>query len=91
MKTKYNEMTLTLSSLGPGHLQVNSESLKSQGLSQISKRPGPGACSYNCNVTQGPMVQGSKEPGYLKVIFKYELDSKECPSCYLLVLIVGVF
>ena len=21
-----------------------------QGLSQISKRPGPGACSYNCNV-----------------------------------------
>ena len=22
-----------------------------QGLSQISKRPGPGACSYNCNVS----------------------------------------
>ena len=26
-----------------------------QGLSQISnKRPGPGACSYNCNVTHPP-------------------------------------
>ena len=29
------------SSVGPGNLQLNSKSLKSQGLSQISKRPGP--------------------------------------------------
>ena len=28
------------------------------------------------------MVPGSKGPRYLKVIFKYELDSKEGPSCY---------
>ena len=27
------------------------------------------------------MVPGSKGPRYLKVIFKYELDSKEGPSC----------
>ena len=40
-----------LSSSGPGHLQVSSKTLKSQGLSQISERPGPGACSYNCNVS----------------------------------------
>ena len=40
-----------LSMLGPGFLQVNSKSLQSQGLFQISKRPGPGAYSYNCNGT----------------------------------------
>ena len=33
---------LILSSSGPGNLLVNFKSLKSQGLFQISKRPGPG-------------------------------------------------
>ena len=33
--------------------------------------------------SQGSMVPGSKGPRYLKVIFKYELDSKEGPSCIL--------
>ena len=45
------ESMFLLSSSGPGHPQVNSESLKSQGLFKISKRPGPWACSYNSNVT----------------------------------------
>ena len=31
--------------------------------------------------SQGPKVQGSHGPSYLKVTFKYELDSKEGPSC----------
>ena len=31
--------------------------------------------------SKGPRVPGSKGPRYLKVIFKYELDSKEGPSC----------
>ena len=31
----------------------------------------------------GPNVQGSYGPSYLKVTFKYELDSKEGPSCCL--------
>ena len=30
---------------------------------------------------QGPGVPGSQGPGYLKLTFKYELDSKEGPSC----------
>ena len=30
---------------------------------------------------QTPKVQGSQGPRYLKVTFKYELDSKEGPSC----------
>ena len=34
--------------------------------------------------SQGSMVQGSKVARYLKVIFKYELDSKEGPSCIIL-------
>ena len=34
------------------------------------------------NESQGPRVPGSKEPRYLKVTFKYELDSKEGPSSY---------
>ena len=29
----------------------------------------------------GPGVQGSQGPRYLKLTFKYELDSKEGPSC----------
>ena len=33
--------------------------------------------------SQGPGVPRSKGPRYLKVTFKYELDSKEGPSCYL--------
>ena len=33
--------------------------------------------------SQGPKVQGSHGPSCLKVTFKYELDSKEGPSCYL--------
>ena len=32
--------------------------------------------------SQGPKVQGSHGPSYLKVTFKYELDSKEGPSCF---------
>ena len=31
--------------------------------------------------SEGPRVPESKGPRYLKVIFKYELDSKEGPSC----------
>ena len=31
--------------------------------------------------SKGSKVQGSQGPGYLKLIFKYELDSKEGPSC----------
>ena len=46
----------------------------------------------NVQESKGPRVQrsrGSKVPGsqgqrYLKGLFKYELDSKEGPSCYLL-------
>ena len=30
---------------------------------------------------RGPMVPGSQGPRYLKLTFKYELDSKEGPSC----------
>ena len=30
---------------------------------------------------QGPKVSGSQRPRYLKVAFKYEIDSKEGPSC----------
>ena len=33
--------------------------------------------------TKGPNVQGSHGPSYLKVTFKYELDSKEGLSCFL--------
>ena len=32
---------------------------------------------------QTPKVQGSQGPRYLKLTFKYELDSKEGPSCSL--------
>ena len=32
--------------------------------------------------SKGSKVQGSKGPRYLKLSFKYELDSKEGPSCY---------
>ena len=32
--------------------------------------------------SRGPKVQGSKGPRYLKLTFKYELDSKEGPSCF---------
>ena len=31
--------------------------------------------------SRGPKVPGSQGPGYLKVTFKYELDSKEGLSC----------
>ena len=31
--------------------------------------------------SRGPKVPGSKGPRYLKFTFKYELDSKEGPSC----------
>ena len=34
-----------------------------------------------------PKVPGSQGPRYLKVTFKYELDSKEGPSCLLSFLI----
>ena len=34
--------------------------------------------------SEGPRVPESKGPRYLKVVFKYELDSKEGPSCFLL-------
>ena len=56
------------SSLGPGHLQLNSKSLKSQGLSQISKRLGPGACSNNCNVS-------THHPGNFSVQNNFEISS----------------
>ena len=31
--------------------------------------------------SKGSKVQGSQGPNYLKLTFKYELDSKEGPSC----------
>ena len=31
--------------------------------------------------SRGPKVPESQGPGYLKLTFKYELDSKEGPSC----------
>ena len=31
--------------------------------------------------SRGPKVPGSQGPGYLKLTFKYKLDSKEGPSC----------
>ena len=34
--------------------------------------------------SRGPKVHGSQGPRYLKLKFKYELDSKEGPSCYIL-------
>ena len=34
--------------------------------------------------SQGWKVQGSQGPKYLKDIFRYKLDSKEGPSCFLL-------
>ena len=38
--------------------------------------------------SRGPKVPGSQGPKYLKLKFKYELDSKEGPSCFLLSLLV---
>ena len=32
--------------------------------------------------SRGPMVPGFQGPRYLKLTLKYELDSKEGPSCY---------
>ena len=34
---------------------------------------------------ESPKVPSSKGPRYLKVIFKYELDSKEGPYCYVII------
>ena len=31
-----------------------------------------------------PKDEGFQDPGYLKLTFKYELDSKEGPSCFLI-------
>ena len=33
--------------------------------------------------SRGHKVQGSQGPRYLKITFKYELDSKEGPSCFI--------
>ena len=33
-------------------------------------------------MSKGSKVQGSHGPRYLKLTFKYELDSKEGPSCF---------
>ena len=33
--------------------------------------------------SRGPKVPGAQGPRYLKLTFKYKLDSKEGPSCYL--------
>ena len=38
--------------------------------------------------SRGLKVPGSQGPGYLKLTFKYELDSKEGPSCYRWLLVV---
>ena len=40
---------------------------------------------------RGPKVPRSQGPRYLKVTFKYELDSKEGPSClsFFLILIIS--
>ena len=32
--------------------------------------------------SKSPRVKGSEGPRYLKVTFKYKLDSKEGPSCF---------
>ena len=34
--------------------------------------------------SKGSKVQGSQVPRYLKLKFKYELDSKEGPSCLII-------
>ena len=36
--------------------------------------------------SRGPKVPGSQGPRYLKLTFKYELESKEGPSCFQLYL-----
>ena len=38
-------------------------------------------CKREERRSKGPKVQGSQVPRYLEVKFKYELDSKEGPSC----------
>merc|ERR1712122_353634 len=48
----------------------------SQGL-KLSRSQGP-----RVPRSKGSKVQGSQGPRYLKLTFKYELDSKEGPSCY---------
>ena len=40
--------------------------------------------------SRGPKVPGSQGPRYLKLTFKYELDSKEGPSSFYLVLVKGL-
>ena len=38
--------------------------------------------------SRGPKVPGSKGLRYLKVTFKFELDSKEGPSCFFTFIII---
>ena len=52
------------------------EELKVKGSSPIS--------SSNVTTQPPPQVPGSQGQIYLKLTFKYELDSKEGPSCYFL-------
>ena len=40
--------------------------------------------------SRGPKVPGTQGPRYLKLKFKYELDSKEGPSCFQLYLLCGL-
>ena len=39
-------------------------------------------CKARVPRSRGPTVPGSQGPKFLKLRFKYELDSKEGPSCY---------
>ena len=41
--------------------------------------------------SKGSKVQGSQEQRYLKLTFKYELDSKEGPSCSQIIFIIFGF
>ena len=38
--------------------------------------------------SSGPKVPGSQGPRYLKLTFKYELDSKEGPSCFFILITI---
>ena len=40
--------------------------------------------------SRGPRVPGSQGPRYLKLAFKYELDSKKGPSCFNSLIIFGI-
>ena len=48
---------------------------------EVQESQGPRVPRY-----KGPKVPGSQGLGYLKLTFKYELDTKEGPSCQILII-----